>query len=300
MKDFSPKIIGGFIVGAIILVIIVFVIFGSGKYFEERLTYVTYFRDSIEGLGVGAPVKIRGVTIGSVTIITPLFDMDNNFLVEVIFETKGNVVKSTEPRMRQDTYHEEIEYLIRDGLRARLQTESLVTGKLFVSVDFYPEAEIILVGLNDDYPEVPSIPTAMEELGTNLEKSISSISQIQFAEISRSLIQTLEGMDILIRSPELKQTIKSLDRSLRVTEVLFRNMDGRTDSLTNVFVKNSESLDRFLSNAERLLIQLNEIAATNRYELHEVLQELTRASEAYYNLAEYLGRHPEAIIQGKD
>ena len=110
-----------------------------------------------------------------------------------------------------------------------------------------------MVGLNDTYPEVPSIPTAMEEMGAELEKSIRSISQIEFAQISLSLIKALQGVDTLVRSPELNQSLISLDRSMRATETLFRNMDGRTDSLTLVLIENSRALNRFLTNAENYL-----------------------------------------------
>ena len=300
MKDVNPKIIGGFLIGAIGLIVLIFILFGTGKYFVEKYEYVIYFRDSIEGLSVGSPVKIRGVNIGSVKKITPMFAEDKSFFVEVLIETTGDVIKSLDPTQNQMHYYDELQELIEVGMRARLMSESLVTGKLYIGVDYYPNTEIIMVGLQDDYPEVPSIPTAMEELGAELEKSIRGISEIEFAQISLSLIKTLEGVDTLVRSPELKQTLISLDKSLRATEVLFRNLDGRTDSLTTVLVHNSNTINKFLTNAEKLLVELKEIASTNRYELHEVLRELTKTTEAYYNLADYLSRHPESLLHGKD
>ena len=92
MNHANTKLIGAFIVGAVALVIIVFLVFGSGKLFTKTYEYVVYFRGSVNGLDLGAPVKLRGVTVGSVSQIIPLYYPNGDFAVEVKIKTESSIV----------------------------------------------------------------------------------------------------------------------------------------------------------------------------------------------------------------
>jgi len=131
-------LIGGFVAGAIALAVAGIIAFGSGKFFAQELHFVLFFDSSVKGLQVGAPVTFRGVKIGSVKDIVlrldpgtdaiqmPVYiDVDpRNFLTEgAKYEPYGN-------------YQQLIE---KQGMRARLELQSFVTGQLAVGLDFFPD-----------------------------------------------------------------------------------------------------------------------------------------------------------------
>ena len=86
-KQASPTLIGAFVVGAIALVVVGLLVFGGGRFFADRVTWVTYFPGSVKGLRVGAPVNFRGVRIGEVTRIQVLYDeKDGSMLIPVVMQ----------------------------------------------------------------------------------------------------------------------------------------------------------------------------------------------------------------------
>ncbi|MGH6920998.1 MAG: MlaD family protein, partial [Geminicoccaceae bacterium] len=177
-KQASPTLIGAFVVGAIALVVLGLLVFGSGRFFADRLTWVTYFPGSVKGLRVGAPVNFRGVRIGEVTRIQVLFDeKDGSMLIPVVMEVVAGQVTVIDQIDGQRGEATGIEDLIARGLRAQLQTDSLVTGLLSVDLDVYPDMPVERVRIDgagfSDYPEVPAIPSRMEEL----EQSLGAVMQ---------------------------------------------------------------------------------------------------------------------------
>ncbi|MFC2094158.1 MlaD family protein, partial [Bacteroidota bacterium] len=130
MNQANTKLIGAFIVGAVALVIIVFLVFGSGKLFTTTYEYVIYFRGSVNGLDLGAPVKLRGVTVGSVSQITPLYYPNGDFAVEVKIKTEKGIIKTVGTLQEDVVQQKEVEHAIENGFRAQLNTSSFVTGKL--------------------------------------------------------------------------------------------------------------------------------------------------------------------------
>src|SRR5918996_2456565 len=177
-KQASPTLIGAFVIGAIALVVAGLLVFGSGTFFADRLTWVTYFPGSVKGLRVGAPVNFRGVRIGEVTRIQVLYDEeDSSMLIPVVMEVLPEQVTVIDRGDGQRSERANIEDLIDRGLRAQLQTDSLVTGLLSVDLDFYPNMPVELVRIDDPklsgYPEVPAIPSRMDEL----EQSLGAVMQ---------------------------------------------------------------------------------------------------------------------------
>ncbi len=138
-KQANPKVIGGFVLGALALVVIVFVIFGSAEFFKKTYNFVTYFKRDVTGLRVGSPVKVRGVDVGSVTKITPLFDEKGAFISEVIAKVYGGIIHDTMGYYEKMEGEELMERLVERGLRARLESQSIVTGVKYIKLDMFPD-----------------------------------------------------------------------------------------------------------------------------------------------------------------
>src|ERR687892_2432980 len=116
-KQASPTLIGAFVIGAIALVVAGLLVFGSGTFFADRLTWVTYFPGSVKGLRVGAPVNFRGVRIGEVTGIQVLYDEnDGSMVIPVVMEVVTGQVTIIAQDPTRERERADVEGLIAHGL----------------------------------------------------------------------------------------------------------------------------------------------------------------------------------------
>ncbi len=158
----NPKLIGAFVLGAIALLAFGLVVFGGLSWFTASKTYIAYFPGSVKGLRPGAPVDFRGVTIGQVSDIRIRFNAaDGSMQIPVLMRFDPNRITVIGREQVIET-GADLQELIKRGLRAQLQTQSIVTGLLSVDLDFYPNAPLNLVGGQSTYPELPTIPSTME------------------------------------------------------------------------------------------------------------------------------------------
>lgn len=300
-NQINPKIIGGFVLGALILIVVVFLVFGSGRYFKDTEKYVIYFRSSVNGLKLGAPVKLRGIELGQVNDITPLFDEEGNFYVQVIIETYGNVVKSVsrETEEVKSDPAKQLKILIERGFRAQLNVQSLVTGQLYIKVDYFPETPLEFCGFNPKYLEIPSIPKPGEYLSENIEKTVENIKNIPLDDISASFISTLNGIDSLTHSTNFKNMQENLSLALVELKEVLQHIDQKLDPLSDSFFETSLAAKESFKRTDEVLNNINNIAQDNRYILFSALREFSSASRAIKNLADYLERNPGALIYGK-
>jgi paraquat-inducible protein B len=188
-KKTNKALVGAFVVGALVLLIMGLIVFSSGTLFTKTNKYVLFFEGSVKGLVVGAPVNFRGVKIGTVKEITLVYDPHNSFaFIPVIIETEPNRIK----RSPFDRDRKNIQFLINTGLRAQLEIQSFLTGQLAVALDFFPDKPARLLGLIKDYPEIPTIPSALGELQKN-------IGDIPFKEISLDLQESMHSLQIVLK-----------------------------------------------------------------------------------------------------
>ena len=164
MSKANPAVIGGFVVGAIALIVIGLLVFGSTNWFAKRNKYVAYFPGSVKGLRVGAPVDFRGVTIGQVTDIKVQFNpADVSAQLPVIIEVDPTRIEFV-GGAPTGSPEENAQRLVEEGFRAQLQSQSLLTGLLFVNLDFYKDKPARMVGGEQPYPEIPTMPSEFEQL----------------------------------------------------------------------------------------------------------------------------------------
>ena len=147
-KQASPTLIGTFVAGAIGLIVAGILIISGGKLLTtDKTSYMLYFQGSVKGLNIGSPVSFRGVNIGTVTDIQLVVGEDAAHIqIPVIIEidnTKFISSATGKPRIDDD---DSIDDLIEAGMRAQLQLQSLLTGQLFVQIDFYPNTPAQLAG----------------------------------------------------------------------------------------------------------------------------------------------------------
>ena len=326
-KKISPTLIGAFVVGALSLLVIAVIALGSGRLFRQTRQFVLYFDNSVNGLRIGAPVKVKGVEIGSVKDIRlGLEGSEEGDKIPVIIEIDLEKMTS---RGAIDTAAHTTEVLpeaIKRGLRGQLLMESLVTGLLYVGLDFFPDTPIRLVqqpGARHQYTEIPTTPTSLELAQDAVTQILKKIEEIDFRGVAKALSDTVDGVKQLVNSPALKASLVSLEKTIPQIDEAFvsinklsTNLDGKMASLTGNLEQTSDATreamqaaaitlkqtDGALKAAEAALINVNGVVDQDSptfYELRKSLREVSTAARSLRLLSNYIERNPRALIFGK-
>jgi paraquat-inducible protein B len=247
-KPANKTMIGVFVLGAVALVVIAVVAFGSGKFFKKTIKGVCYFEGSVGGLGVGAPVVFRGVKVGMVKDINLRYDASRaSVLIPVYIELeKTPAGKGTLQAERRA----EFQSLIEKGLRARLEMQSIVTGQLQIAFDFYPEKPARYIGVDPDYLEFPTIPTPLQEITRKIE-------ELPLEEIIRDISAAVSGINRVINSPEIGHTLESISEASKEARGLIQTLHvkvGPAVSNVEMAAKDAEDMIRNMDNNLGLLV----------------------------------------------
>jgi paraquat-inducible protein B len=246
----NPTFIGAFVVGAVALAVAGVVIFGSGKFFTETKKFVMFFNGSVKGLNIGAPLAFKGVKVGSVKEIKLFFDeRDLTLKIPVYVEMEPKRISlmhgggDMQSRLKEKGVTTIIEYLLHEGLRAKLGMQSLVTGQLYVDLDFYPDKPLRLVGAEPGVPEVPTIASGLEELSKTVEK-------IPLEDLAQKLLAAIEGIEQFVNSPELKETVVHLNATVKDANTLVRQVADQVKPLASRLDKTLAEAQKLFSNAD--------------------------------------------------
>jgi paraquat-inducible protein B len=317
----NPTSIGLFIVIGVALGVAGLLLFSSSRLFTRTLACIVYFNESLAGLQDGAPVKYRGVIIGSVKRVMVRYNQaTNDFAMPVIIELQERLIQERMGEPLKFFTADFLEERIRNGMRASLRSDSLVTGVLYV--DLFPDPQApppVFHQIEKRYPEIPTEPTQVQELlndlasldlkalSTNvnalLAKMDTVLTDLRMAEISAGVTNTLASFNRLASSPEITNALVSVQTTLEQYRTLGRKVNGRIDSL-------AESLTNTLSQATLALAQLQGTAGNLRgmlrpdaplqQNLDELLRQLTGTAESATSLLEFLRQHPNALITGRE
>ena len=330
-KPVNPYTLGAFLVGSLTLLIVAVLVFGGGQFLKKKTEYVIFFDGALNGLNIGAPVKLQGVQIGTVKEIS--LELDKKFVriykpvvieinPEVLLDGTGKplqVASSTKER-QQNT-----QLLIDSGLKAQLQTQSLLTGLLYVEVNFFRGESLRLTGINyKDLPELPSVPMTVDQLKNTADEMVAKFRQLPIEDIVKDLAVTLKEIKEIATSDELKKNREALAKTLAETEQLvvnlnkglvplLNNMNGTmadTRNLVQQFTHDMRpvliSSEKTLNTATSVLLESNhafgsvEALAAPDAPLWQALEALRDAAQSTKNLTDYLERHPDSIIYGKE
>jgi paraquat-inducible protein B len=321
-KKANKTVIGAFVLGALALLVIAVLIFGSGQFLKNKQYYELFFQGSVQGLDVGSPVVFRGVKIGSVTNIALEFNPKQLvFDIPVTIEIQPDKAKRLGPPPKKEG--ELLKPLIDKGLRGQLQTLSLVTGQLAVALDFFPNEPAKFVGTEKKYPEIPTVPSTFAQL-------TKTIQELPIKDLFAKLDSSVTAINTLVSSKETQASVKSLNRALVEATTVMKNIDARigplvaslqntSDSINTVAVKVSDSMSgerglpaqiqaaleitrKAVAQAEQTLASVKAMTQENSamgYELGNALSEMSRSMRSLRVMSDYLERHPEALLIGK-
>lgn len=326
----SPTVIGGFVVGAVVLIAVAFAVFGGTQIFAEKERYVAVFAEPTNGLRVGANVMLNGVRVGYVSDIDLIID-EVNFETDtqVVLELLNEAIKTKSGGTLGADFAESIDHdkLINEaGLRASLEMESFVTGQLNVALKLRPDTEAVMRAVNPPYSEIPTIASNVQEMLNNLQAWFSDFREdVDLGGISEKLNDVLEGLDNLARSEDIHETIAGLNRLLNDDEVraiagqindTLEEMRLASAAASDLFNSTNEDVDMLVADLQpslrRLAAALDEAEQTlnaaklqltgdseQAYRLGTALNEFERAARAVREFFDYMERNPEAVLRGK-
>ena len=184
--------------------------------------FLITFSESVRGLSVGAPVEFRGIQLGEVTDIQLSYDTVRKKITVPVTITidygriafKGNIETSEQLYASRE---ERTNYMIKQGLRAQLQTGNLLTGQLYIEMDFFPDAPPFVMDWNAKIPEFPSVPGILGEIKHDITSILKKVDAMmsQAKELSYKLNHTIE--------PELSDTLKQATKTLATIEDTLKN-----------------------------------------------------------------------------
>ncbi len=297
LKKKTPFFVGLFVIIGSFLIIGIIVWLGASKYFKKGTIYVTYFDESVQGLQVDSKVKYRGVEIGWVKSID--IAPDNKLIeVKMIVDFEGDLEKTNV---------------------AKLEPVGL-TGMVYIELDNAKPEDLNRtpkLSFSPDYPVIPSVPSEIQSIVSNVNKIIESIGKIDFEGISGQIKLTTKTIETFLKDERLKSIVENLNASsenlLKISEqIKIITKDERlTDMIanTNEMVKNTKVLIEKLKNdldainikdfskkTDRLFNVFNKKIYAITSETERAMESIRRASSALEEIMERLKDNPSDII----
>jgi paraquat-inducible protein B len=325
----NPTLVGTFVVSAVVLAVAAILLLSGGRYFHDTRPFVLNFEGDVNGLSVGSPVKFQGVKVGSVTHIRLRITPEGaTTTIPVHIKLDQSLIGSksgTSVSLSGDSLKRAID----QGLRARLEVESLLTGQRYVALQLLPDTPANLRNFTDDgeLEEIPTLPATSEELRRVLEQ----FKNVDIPGLVGDLKDTARAVSELVDSQAMKALPESLQRTLGKIDLLVDALRAEVEPLSARVGDVSASISRVADAADTTLQTLRPTleslrATSDRAQelegdaartlaaardllsadsplvirLQTSLDEFSATARALRAVAEMIERDPSALLRGKD
>ena len=245
------------------------------------------FTETLRGLSVGAPVDFRGIQIGEVIAISPDVDVDAadvGLQVDIaVFPERMQSRKDATQDMSEADFRAFVDRLIKRGLRAQLRNGNLVTGQLYVAMDFFPNAGAAKIDWAGQPPQLPTQRGSLDELQATLGRIAAKLDRLPLDDIAA----------------ETRRAIAGLASAVERTEALMQRLDGLASGEVRAAVAETQQT---MAEARAAVADGRRLLASDaplQQDLRDSLQELSRAAQSLRHLTDMLERNPEALLRGK-
>ncbi len=237
--------------------------------------FLMYFNDSVRGLSVGSAVEFRGIRVGSVIDISFEAQIEKNMLrVPVLVALEPDRIPLTNQRnwkndeQRKKVTIKLVENLVKQGMRAQLQMGNLLTNSLLVVLDIYPDAEKVVQSYENNYLVVPTVAGTLTSITAKMNHLLAQLNAVPFEEIGKNLSASVEGVNKLFNDENISATILNINAVIEKTNKLLKSANASEGGVLGVQARTT-------------------------------MEELSKAARSIRIMAEYLERHPEALLKGK-
>ncbi len=309
--------VGAFVIAAIGLAVVAIVLLSSGAIFRDTFAVVSLFDGSVQGLQIGAPVSFRGVQIGTVKEIRLALpndprltdpDSDADARIPVVYEidrallaARGGTTDFSEERVR--------ELVSEAGLRAQLSTESFVTGRLLISLDFRPDLEPVLEDWDLGYIQIPAISTPIEEIQQQLAAVFDRLAEVDIEQLTssadrliNSFADVAEDTRVEELTASLEYTLSQLDQTMASFRDVAEDVSGNIDQVSDRAADRAEQLESVLAEAEMTMTALRttlDPQSPIAVQMAITLREFGDAARSLRVLADALEQNPSALLRGR-
>ncbi|MBP7142772.1 MAG: MCE family protein [Opitutaceae bacterium] len=325
----SPALVGFFVLGAILLVLVALFSFGGINLFAKPERFIVYFNESIQGLDLGSPVKLRGVRVGRVVDLNIRYaPAKNQSVVAVVCELSRSSLMDEKGTLIDLSNRRELQKLIDEGLRAQLGVLGLATGLLYVELNFVDPKEFPArpaSAADTRFAVVPAMDSTIKEFQANLDEILVDLRHVDFAGLAKEIRgllvdmrRQINGLDLAGLSQEWTKAGRSLDalasskefpkavENLNAALVEFRTTLGRLDSTLQ---PTAAQLADTLSQARSTLASFASAAATAQAFIHAqsglgeeagiALARFAEAAASIQRLTDFLERNPNSLLTGR-
>jgi len=269
---------------------------------KRRVPVLSYFTDSVSGLSVGAPVVFQGVRIGEVLGYDLEYDPATDRLrVPVRYEIEPERITFSDAARARGPL-ENARVLVKEGLRARLASANLLTGQQQIALEMVADAAPAEVQVKDGVLIFPSVPGQFAGIMDAVNQVLAKVEEIPFKRIGDNLNDTLAGIDGLVRGPELKAAIASLQGTLSSLRDVARKLDQGMTPVLRELPGVVNNLNGTITQANRLVASANKGYGDDSQfhrDLNRLLEQLNGATRSLRTLADTLNRNPESLIRGR-
>lgn len=324
-------LVGIFSIGALVLLVGVLYFLGSTTLFSKGDKYILYFNESVNGLNIGSPVKMRGVPIGNVSriLIDSRFD-PNSHLIPVIVEIQPDRLRGIDGRVLDLSDPKVMKTQIEYGLRGKLQQLSFITGQIYIELDYslaYKRlGEPVMRHYGDvQISEIPTVPSAMAQLSEVLIGLRDNLEEVDFKAIGDNVTELLVNLNLnlsgdrigrafgeagelmtdlrtMLQGEEFRGLLQNLEETFRSARSIVAKLDDGVEPF-------AEEVKSFIAGARGMLakmdIVMEELAEAAQPEsgirigLTETMESVNRAAGALSRLLDFLERNPDALLKGR-
>lgn len=316
----NPLLLGAFIIGAVVLTVVGFLTLSSANIFRPTGHFIIYLSNSAQGVTAGTGVRLKGVRMGQVDEVRVLYDPRTRAsLVSVVCRITENLLTDSHGKRINLTDRRTLEDLISDGLYAQVQTSGIVGAK-FIELGFNsPSTPTVPPGLPPArYPVVPTVPPTMAEVTEDISHILSKLRGTDFQGIAQHIEDVLASarrqlgeletnrltahvssaaasFDQFMSSPDLHEAVTRIQTAAASLQTLVTNLNTQVQPL-------STNLNATLASASETAQNLRDVLALRNQlgqQMQDLLRQLNNTARAIQQLADFLERHPNALITGR-
>ena len=317
-KRISPTAIGIFVVGSFALAVVAILAVGAGSLFKKPVRFVCMFQGNVNGLRIGAPVKFKGIQIGTVEEIKLTLKPSEGELKPDVKEVRLPVVIGIDREMITQSggsghalTQPGLQDLLAQVMRAQLEAESLLTGLLYIDLDLHPNAPLnmALIPGRGDLREIPTVPTNLEEIQKQATDALAKLDRIDLNKMVTSITNAADSINNLTGSQDLKdtlaslrQTVPNLNRTITSLRATLDNANDRITPLVASLQKSSEEANATMKDTRAALLEVKSNLDSDSplsVNINTALEELADTSRSVGELTDYLQRNPGSLVRGK-
>jgi paraquat-inducible protein B len=318
----NPTSIGLFLIGAIIITLAGTAMLAGNTWFRNRTTFVSYFKESVNGLEDGAPVKFQGAPVGKVTrMLIQIDEHDKTFQVPVEYEINIKRLR-TELGTYVDLGDQAVlDQQIANGLRAQLQMQSVVTGQLYIELTYRKDAKPPILEPGETlWPEIPTTPSLMAALGTDAGSIVADMVKVLFKvnemlaaidmrAINAAIVGSAQSVQRLVDAPELRAALKDvpvmtaqLNRTMARIDTLAATAGAAIDPMAVDLKGATKEMNATLQSLRKTIDDTHGLLSTDSdigFGLQAALTGMKDAANALRLLMNSLEQNPDMLLRGK-